>query len=325
MTRLGDALIRAYSRRDPAAEAAGTAAVDIVAAAPVSTSVPRCVESRITDDSPSPSLSLSAVSRAPLATWNWPTITNDVLAVARTGFERLAERLRRGSLERGVCSVAFSGTGRDVGRTTVILSLARVLKEQYPQESLLLIDADFSRPGLTSQVGLVPARGAWEVLQSDLPLESALHPGSDAAGSGRLALLPLSGPVTNPELETVGTDGLLPLLAELREQFPLILIDAGAWNPLKPPLWKCAGIDGLIHVQRHDAPTPGILHCERLLCREMGLEFLGVVETFAPSLTDSAVHELHPTQNAGPTGTAGGPHVHLAEVPRYVRTRKSLR
>ena len=314
MTRLGDALLRAYARREPVAEAVGAAAADALAATPANPATGSC---------------------ASLATWNWSPITESVLSVAEVGFRRLADRLRRGSLERGVCSVAFSGTGRDVGRTTVILSLARVLQEQYPQESLLLIDADFSRPGLTAQVGLAPARGVWEVLQSDLPLESALHPGPNLTGGGRLSLLPLSGPVTNPELETVGAEGLLPLLAELREQFPLILIDAGAWNPLKPPLWKCVGLDGLIHVQRHDVPTPGVLYCERTLCREMGLEFLGVVETFAPAPLDSIVPEPHVAlppgkgqrnlPHGGPTGTAGGPHLPLSGVLRNVRAQADLR
>lgn len=311
MTRLGDALIRAYTRRDPAA-ASVTSAEACTPAPLASADAATCDTVRI-DVEP-----LSVISSAQLAgsssstSWNWPPITESVLSVAGTGFQRLAERLRRGSLERGICSVAFSGTGRDVGRTTVILSLARVLREHFPRESLLLIDADFARPGLTLQTGLAPVRGVWEMLQSDLPVQSALHLGPGPAGTGRLALLPLAGPVTAPELETIGPDGLLPLLTELREQFPLILIDAGVWNPLKPPLWKCAGLDGLIHVQRHDAPSPGVLHFERALCREMGLEFQGVVETFAPA---------HPVAAADPQPQ----HHHLGMAARIAANTARLR
>lgn len=235
-----------------------------------------------------------------------------VLSAANAGFQRLADRLRKGSLERGVCSIVFTGTGRDVGRTTVILSLARALHARYPTESLLLIDADFAQPGLTPQVGLTPVRGVWELLQSDLTPQSALHPGPAESGAQRLTLLPLSGPVSSPELESIGPEGLLPLLADLREEFPLILVDAGAWNPLKPPLWKCAGIDGLIHVQRHDAPSPGVLHFERSLCREMGIEFLGVIETFAPAGAPAAPEQQQP-------------HHHLNRAARNISTSIPLR
>lgn len=282
MTRFGDALSKAYARHEQAHHVPGSRSLTArLERVPAGSILPTASPS-MPDEFEIQSTNVATSHSASKPEWTWPAITDRLLAEARDGFLRLADRLRHGSLERNISSVIFTGIERQIGRTTVLLSLARALQERRPDEALLLIDADFSRADLASRVGLSPVRGLWEVLQSDIAPESVLQSGPGR----RLALLPLSGPVTPAELETIGPEGLLPLIAELREQFPLILVDAGPvnevpWNNRHPLLWNCAGLDALVHVQREGEYPPDILQSERLLCRETGMEFLGVIDTFA--------------------------------------------
>ena len=312
MTRFGDALSKAYARREQASRSSeGERAADLPTRAEIGIDPASADQSWPTESAIRPVP--SEASRPPFASspWTWPAITERLLAEAGEGFLRLADRLRHGSLERNISSVAFRGTGRQIGRSTVLLTLARAMQESQPDEALLLIDADISSADLASSVGLSPTRGLWEVLQSDIPPESVLQIGP----GGRLALLPLCGPVTPAELETVGPEGLLPLITELREQFPLILIDAGPvdslpWSRLSPLLWNCAGIDTLVHVQRAGLQDTDILQHERLLCRETGMEFLGVIDTFT-------------TTHVAPTASAGPPLAHFSTGSANARSQAS--
>lgn len=239
-------------------------------------------------------------SAAPRATAVWPRITDLLLEAAGSGFRKLAQRLRRGALERNLCSLVFTGAGRQAGRTSLILTLARALQQEFPQERLLVLDADFQKPGVAAACGLTVTRGLWETLQCDLAWPKVLHAGPEET----VSLLPLSGPVSFPELETVGTDGLLPLLSDLREHYPLILIDAGPWTPFRSMLWNLNGCDALVHVQHSTAQPEGILRMERAQCRDQGLDFLGIVETFVsagiPVTSSPATREREFTSRALP-------------------------
>lgn len=289
MTRFGNALSRAYGEKDRLSRSMNS---DPVFKEPArSQELPLAVPT-------GPVLECaSTLSRPPQrSSWTWPSITQRLLEEVGAGFLELANRLRHGSLERNVSSVVFTGVDREVGRSTVMLTLALALENHRPDEALLLLDADFTRASLASAVGLQPPRGLWEILQSDVAPESVLATGP----GGRLALLPLSGPITPAELATIGSEGLLPLIAELREQFPLILIDAGPvdashWTHENSLLWNCAGIDALVHVQRSGVEAPEILQYERRLCRESGMEFLGVIDTFAAAKhqAESTTHSSH--------------------------------
>ena len=81
------------------------------------------------------------------------------------------------------------------------------------------------------------------------------------------------------------------VLRECRERFSLVLIDAGPWESLIPPvLFECGVVDALIAGCRYD---DALQNPPLELLAQAGVDLLGIVETFAPRM-------------AGPGLTSGG-------------------
>jgi hypothetical protein len=206
--------------------------------------------------------------------WSWPEICQRLMdSSSGADLRLLAARIGLLASSRGKGSVAFSGPGRRTGRTTLLLTFARILMETT-ERRILLIEADADLPGLATALGLKGVLLSDDCTnakpRSDPPLR-LLH--------DRLALwVPKpAGGVLEPSVDEAGTVGVLP-----NDGFDLALIDTGPSEALKPPsLLAPGGIDAIVSVSRFG--PPGDDEATRQLCQRLGARLLGVIETFAPA------------------------------------------
>lgn len=200
---------------------------------------------------------------------HWPAITDRLLdSSAAADLRRVGLFLESLPEEKKLCSIAFCGPGRRVGRTSVLLTLARLLAEEA-ELRVLLVDADVDQPELAQSLGVAPL--------------TAADFGSPALDDRRFA-------VVNWSLEGVTGRGVVeeskghdadPIVAGWRESFDVVLIDAGTWGTAhRSGLIAAGAVDAIVSVRRFDAVDDG---AALRLCREWDVRMLGVVETFVPA------------------------------------------
>ncbi len=164
-------------------------------------------------------------STAPLPT----TIHPDVVAYhhpdhpVSAEYRGLRDELRRQVGVDGSKAVLFTAAASDNGTTTVLLNLAVTLAKETPTR-VLVIDADFDRPGAANKMGLSDVPGLAEVLAQSMPMAWVLQPTSvpklQVLGAGR---------PTEATLAAMATD-FPRVVQQLRQWFDWILIDGGVWG-----------------------------------------------------------------------------------------------
>ena len=206
--------------------------------------------------------------------FDWP---ETVLALERAHgdrFETLADQLVSIRDERRLKVLLFTSCHRAEGRTTLVLCLSRALARRPGRT--LIVDGDLTGPMLARSLGLRPRVGLEDVAESGFPAAEALVESQD----DNLTVLPLRGPVDRPR-DFLGSPGWTCLLARVRREFDLVLIDG---SPL---------FNGLNAATLHRSVDAAILVHHRALTGERallrasevlqagGVPLLGLAETFA--------------------------------------------
>ncbi|MFO1023497.1 MAG: hypothetical protein U0903_22800 [Planctomycetales bacterium] len=206
--------------------------------------------------------------------WNWPRITQQLLNQSEAGFQHLARQLLGSAAERHEKCVAFFGTTRGEGCSSVLLTLAHVLA-RLKQPRILLVDADLEHPSLWSQ--LQPGTAS-----THKALPAAANRPLMLSGSNVCVLAPVEK--TAPDHIPEHLSRLTGTLAEVRDQFDLILIDAGVLvqDQTIRNSWLEANINAAIAVISSRQRTASSLESdEDRRWTEAGISWLGMIETFA--------------------------------------------
>lgn len=120
-------------------------------------------------------------------------------------------------------AVLFTSAASDNGTTTVLLNIAVTLAKE-PHTRVLVVDADFDRPGAARKMGLSDVPGLSEVLGQTMPAAWVLQPTPVA----KLQVLGAGKP-TADTLPLMSTD-FPKLVGQFRQWFDWILIDGGVWG-----------------------------------------------------------------------------------------------
>lgn len=146
-------------------------------------------------------------------------------------------------------AITFTAASPEAGTTTVLLNLALTLARDG--QRVLVLDANFTRPGIANKLALRPAPGLAEVLGQNLPLPWALQPTPAPSLQALVA-----GTATDGTADAVGRD-LPKLVAQLRQWFDWVLIDAGVWGVVPERDATCSAADAVYLVTREpDADRP---------------------------------------------------------------------
>jgi hypothetical protein len=206
----------------------------------------------------------------PAPEWAWPEIVDKLLSgPAGIAVRHLADQLKHQGISRDLRCVAFSGTGRNAGRTSLVLALTKVLVTELATR-VTVIDADFVRPEIARVLSVQPATDPEE---SPLALRQLIP--------GKLGFVPLAGPLQLESLNATMISAIHSVWQALKAQCDLVVIDAGPWeSPITPALIDARGIDACVGVCPFREPAlewPGPEQRNRT-----DVEWLGVVETFVP-------------------------------------------
>lgn len=146
-------------------------------------------------------------------------------------------------------TLTFTASAPEAGLTTVLLNLAVTLARDG--QRVLVLDANFTRPGVATKLALRPAPGLAEVLGQNLPLPWALQPTPAPSLQALVA-----GAADDATADLVGRD-LPKLVGQLRQWFDWVLIDAGVWGVVPERDATCSAADAVYLVTREpDADRP---------------------------------------------------------------------
>ena len=114
--------------------------------------------------------------------------------------------------------IFVTSPGPDEGKTTVASYLAATIGNG--DKKVVLIDADFRRPGLHEIFGVPNELGLSDMLIDRLEPQSV----ASSLDNSRLKLITSGSRVDNPT-ELLGSTRLLEILSQLREQFDIVIFD----------------------------------------------------------------------------------------------------
>ncbi len=217
----------------------------------------------------------AAVDAAPR--WSWPPIVRKLLDCSAGGeLRRLSASLKHLAATRRLGCIALSGPGRSTGRTSLVLTLAHLLAETQSSR-VAIVDADFGNPQAAELLSLRPRAGLWDAACEKKETAASVV---TTLIEGKLSLVPLTERVAPEAVDRRKIATLQSFLRSLRRENDLVLVDAGPWESLVPPLvFESRAVDALLCVSRHESDE------ERLddeHYRQPGMEWLGMIETFVP-------------------------------------------
>ena len=146
--------------------------------------------------------------------------------------------------EPGPRVTMFTAAAGAAGTTTVMMNFAVSLTQEHGSR-VLLVDANFARPGISRRLGASESPGLAEVLGQAIPLAWALQP----TPLTNLHLLS-TGTATDATEDLLTTD-LPKLIGQLRQWFDWVIVDAGVWNELPGAEATAAATDAVYLVTRH--------------------------------------------------------------------------
>ncbi|HEX7447820.1 MAG TPA: P-loop NTPase [Pirellulales bacterium] len=238
MTALDRALMKAYQRQRVGAPHASFAKPS--GAAPplddAETVAPELVSAMTADSSPSapPPIRVAGSETAPalvagppplasappptpaleLEHFDWPPLIPSLREALADAWDSLLEQVLRGAH-----TVLVTGCRRGEGRTSVALLMASMLAAEGTRVGLL--DADFAKPGLAAQLGVLTSTCWNQTIAQRLPVTEAMI----ESLSDRVILLPLGEPSGPPS--PIAAASLRAAAAALRAHCELVCIDAG--------------------------------------------------------------------------------------------------
>jgi Mrp family chromosome partitioning ATPase len=203
----------------------------------------------------------------------YPAVTEQLLS-SYPYFKQAGEKLLKAT-QAGMKVMAITGVGRQEGRTTLAICLARAAARAGLRVGL--IDADFTSPALASQLGVEVEQGWEAVLRGSTTLaEIAVR----AVEEG-ITLYPwlASGDAPAPQLST---PGVMEVVQQAATTNQLLLLDLGPWSAtglkkiVRLPFDAALVVRDLRSRELDDLlPIANWLH-------EAGVEAVGIAENFAP-------------------------------------------
>lgn len=157
-------------------------------------------------------------------------------------FRHLRSNLRFSSVDHEVRSIVVTSANQGEGKTTVAVSLARMLAESGVRT--VIIDADLRRPAVSEALGIDGAVGLSSLLSGQITLNEALR----ATPQKNLFVLP-SGVVPPNPSELLGSAKMRNTVERLRDEL-FVIIDAPPVLPVTDAALASTIVDGVVFVAR---------------------------------------------------------------------------
>ncbi|GEM_PF-570161 len=170
--------------------------------------------------------------------------------------------------------ILISSSVRGEGKTVTATNLAYSLAE-LRDKKVALVDADLRRGKVGEYLGLGKDRlGLAELLSKDLSVKDVMVKNS----LPNLFIIPRGAVPKNPS-ELVGSHKFSTLMAELRNCFDYVIVDAPPIMSVADPSMLAREVDGLLMVVQSRGTPRNVVAQANLLFRQAGVKILGYVLT----------------------------------------------
>lgn len=160
------------------------------------------------------------------------------------------------------------------GKSTTAVNLAITLAESG--QRVILVEADLRRPKAVSYLQLEGAVGVTTVLVGRIELADAIQ-----GWSGNFDVLAAGSTPPNPA-ELLQSQGMKRLLASLRKEYDIVLIDAPPLLPVADAALLAAESDGAILLVHHGVTTKDQVSAAVGRLESVGARLIGMVINMSP-------------------------------------------
>lgn len=220
----------------------------------------------------------TAVAEATLAFWEvdrflYPSLSDRLLS-RYDYFAHAGDKLKQAAAS-GLKVLGITGVGRDEGRSTLAICLARAAARSNLK--VVLIDCDFSRPCLAEQIGLDVTSGWQSVATGELTLaEVAIRSLEDG-----VTLLPLTENSLTSSL-TLNDERVARVLSQAGQSHDVVILDVGPQGEeTAEPSTIGAALDAAIVVWDRRRRTLDEAQAVAQALNTAGVEAVGIAENFA--------------------------------------------
>lgn len=161
-------------------------------------------------------------------------------------FLKLRSTVAMLSKDKNIRSMLITSCLPGEGKTTVAINLAAAMAKGM-DNSVILIDGDMRRKGLSSRSGLKDALGLSDVLTGKASLEESLV----NSGIKGLSILPAGSFCSDP-VEWISSSKMSNLLEQIKEEYEdaYIVVDSTPIVPTSEPNFLCRMVEGVLFVIR---------------------------------------------------------------------------
>lgn len=201
-------------------------------------------------------------------------VTSQPLSPDSEAFRVLAASLRYASLDHPLHTLMVTSPNTQEGKSIITANLAAALA--LTELRVLVVDADLRRPQQHQIFGFEQANGLTNSL-----LERTMDGRLKQAGPAGLMVLTSGDAPPNPG-EVMGSARMRELLAELKQQADMVLIDCPPVLPVADATLLAPHVDGVLLVLRANRTrSQAALEAVEIL-RKVGANLVGVVLNAAP-------------------------------------------
>lgn len=208
-------------------------------------------------------------------------IGGQVRSTRAESFRQLRTNLQFMNVDRPTRVIVVTSSVATEGKSTTSANLALMFAETGRRT--LLIEADMRRPRVTEYLGLERSVGLSNVLAGQVDIEAVLQ----EWGEGNLSLLSGGTVPPNPS-EILGSQGMVDLLAKLRDRFDVIIVDTPPLLPVTDAAVASVLADGVVVVVRFGKTTRAQLSSAIRSLEAVDARILGTVFTFTPARVSAA-------------------------------------
>ena len=192
-------------------------------------------------------------------------------------FATLRAALTYFNVDRQISSILVTSPGKEDGKSTVSIQLARSLARAGGD--VILLDADLRRATVAKRLDIPPRPGLGAVLIGKMSTEEALvsEPASNGRG-GSLRILPAGPPPPNPA-ELLSSRRMQALLTELTNECDMLIIDSTPLLTVSDSMALVPLVSGVVIVGRVNRTSREAISRLRFVIDSAGGHPLGVVAT----------------------------------------------
>ncbi len=190
---------------------------------------------------------------------------------AGTEFRRLHVRLLREAAGHPLRTIQVTSARRQEGKSTTSAHLALAMA-RHTSCPVVLADCDLRKPRVHDLYGLPQARGMTDFMRGILPLKAVIK---DTPQANLKAIT--SGRVISGPSKLFVADVIRQALAQISEQFDLVIIDSPPLLPVSDPLLLAPEVDGVLLVVLAGKTPRQVVRRARDLLASVEANVLGVV------------------------------------------------